>query len=132
MKTKTLRGICKRCCPDGGAVFTRTYDDNMKPVKKCNCCFAETPIRQIKKPTGPNASQTEILDILKENGWVVTVEMIGRKVFVNATNAGRNMWSGDSLFGTIGPCGKLKLKLQRIGKDYEVTDYWGLRELRRA
>lgn len=125
---KTYRGKCPRCCPDGGACFSSAYDyDSEKYVKQCNNCGHQLPFRKSpnRKPTGPNARQTRLVERLREAGWAVTVEMIGRKAFVKFDHPTRHWLAyGNSGCGTIGPNGALKLKLYRVGGDKEILDGW--------
>lgn len=40
MKTKVAH--CEKCCPDGGAILSATFDMDGKPVWKCQNCYNET------------------------------------------------------------------------------------------
>jgi hypothetical protein len=127
--TKTLRGKCPRCCPDGGACFERYGDAE----KRCNNCHLVLPFRRIK-PTGKaTASQQEAIDrILATFGGTVTkLEMIGRKAWVEIKNPARHWALGDTVYGAIGAGGKLELKMHRlygdaiIRNDIDVSVYLG-------
>jgi hypothetical protein len=125
---KTLHGKCPRCCPNGGACFTRTYDDDSRPVKKCTNCHLELPLRKVKATGKPNQTQERVLARLKETfGGTFEVKMIGRKVWLSATNENRPWHEGTGLYGTIGPNGAMSLKLSRLfGDPPVITDDIGI------
>lgn len=136
MATKTIRGKCPNCCPDGGACFTIELDwdaidrgeDTNRKVKRCNNCHHTLPFRRIKATGKPTTSQQRILDQVMDvfGGTIEKQEMIGRKLFFTATNPAKSMWTGNSLFGTIGVGGSFKITLQRIGGDAKITDNIGI------
>jgi hypothetical protein len=121
--TKTLRGKCPQCCPDGGAVF-----DNWGTHKECRNCGLVIPIRKIKPSGKPSKSQERILkQIVDAFGGTPETEMIGRKMFVKLVNRERNWILGDSLFGTIGVGGKFRIELQRaFVPNAIITDQIGI------
>lgn len=121
---KTIHGKCPRCCPDGGAIFSRWGAEE----KKCHNCHLVLPFRRIK-PTGkPTPSQDRILaQVVQLFGGTPEIRMIGRTLWFSLVNRERNWLLGDSLFGTIEPKGKFKITLQRIGGDKVLTDQIGLK-----
>jgi hypothetical protein len=121
--TKTLRGKCPRCCPDGGAIF-----DNWVTQKECRNCGLVIPIRKIKPSGKPSKSQERILkQIIDAFGGTPETEMIGRSMFLKLVNRERNWILGDSLFGTIGVGGKFKIELQRaLVPNAIITDKIGI------
>ena len=136
MATKTMRGKCPKCCPDGGAIFSREYEpvgdtDKWHWVKKCRNCGFEKPIRKTNyKPDGPNAKQQRIITrIVEAFGGTHEVKMMGRRVWITAKNyEGRKFFEGQSFFGTIGPKGALNITLQRPFGDAQIKDlYWDVR-----
>jgi hypothetical protein len=47
----SIRMACPNCCPDGGAIFARTWDDDMRPVWECQNCWYQKPRRVSKRPS---------------------------------------------------------------------------------
>jgi hypothetical protein len=129
MKDKTIRGKCPNCCPDGGAIFHLKYDFEISAlVKSCMNCGHKLPYRTIKSTGKETPSQKRVIARVLEvfGGEIEKREMIGRKVFFSVNNPERNMFLGDSLFGTIGPGGKFEITLQRFGGDAKITDDIGI------
>jgi hypothetical protein len=123
MKETTIKGRCRECCPDGGAIFDRWGANE----KKCRNCGTVFPFRRIK-PTGkPTPSQQRVIDLVtKTFGGELKTEIIGRKVWFSTHNPARHWISGDSLYGTIHPGGRFEITLQRIGGDVKITDTIGI------
>lgn len=122
---KTKRGKCPTCLPDSpGAIFSAYGSEEWQ----CNNCGHILKRRKRKAPSGkPTASQARMIERLKRFGGEQEVKFIGRKVWISGKNYdGRNMYMGQSYFGTIGPKGAIKLKLQRIFKDVDITDMIGV------
>lgn len=42
---------CDRCCPDGGAICDRTFDDDQRPAWECRNCGLEMPRREPARRT---------------------------------------------------------------------------------
>lgn len=127
MATKTLRGKCPRCCPDGGACFTREYDHdengNWSWVKKCNNCFLVLPIRKVVASGKPSKSQQRVLDKITNWGWIIKEQrLIGRKLWVTAEHPTKSWVLGNQLCGTLGVSGSFKINLYRLGGDRPLTD----------
>lgn len=136
----TVRGKCPACCPDGGAIFTvgadwAAYDrgETDRRIKKCINCGLSLPFRAVR-PTGRKTySQIRALARIGDafGGEITKQKMIGRDLWVEMKNPARGMILGDSLFGTIGPGGKLKITLQRlfgdavIQSDIDIKVYLG-------
>lgn len=123
MKRKCAK--CPKCCPDGGAIFRATWEGE-SDVWQCMNCGYTTKRYSIKASGTQTESQTHVIERLKRAGWDVSVEMIGRNVFVKAGkdrgSVGMNLIAGDSLYGTIGVRGAFKLTLQRLGTNPVITD----------
>lgn len=130
MKTrKTAK--CPKCCPDGGAIFRKTYGISGWEWQ-CNNCGCVRPARK-NKPTGRmTPSQKAVVAKLEAQGWTVETKIInnGPTWWVSATrdfgNPGQNLFLGTNVYGPIGPRGKFKLTLQRFGGEKVVTDSTGI------
>lgn len=118
--SKTLRGKCPRCCPDGGACFERQYDG----TKKCNNCHLIVPMRKVKSVGETlSPSQRRVIDRVVAAGWTLEKqEWIGRKAWVVFKHPTRGWFLGDSVYGSIGPNGRIDLKLQRLGPEKVMRD----------
>jgi hypothetical protein len=112
-KTKTFTGKCPNCCPDGGAEFKRWGMNE----KRCVNCHHVLPLRQVKPSGKPTVSQEKAIArvLAVFGGSVIKQEMIGRKVWVEIRNDERHWVRGDFVYGAIGPCGQLDLKMPRFG-----------------
>jgi hypothetical protein len=128
-KAKVYRGKCPRCCPDGGAYFRGGFNDEMEWGKVCENCGHWRPIRALRIPSRPNARQQRIIDrIVEVFGGEPEVTMHGRKAWLSLRNYdGRKWHEGQSLFGTIGPRGAIRITLQRLFGDVRIRDAWDIR-----
>jgi hypothetical protein len=134
--TKTVRGKCPNCCPDGGAIFTveRDWDkidqniDDNSMIKRCHNCDHKFPFRQIKATGKITPSQQKVINrITSAFGGTYEIKMIGRKVWLSGKNyEDRNWITGDSYYGTIGPGGAIEITLQRCGEGPKITDNIGI------
>ncbi len=119
--TKTLRGRCPRCCPNGGACFRKTWNDDGQRVKECLNCHLMLPIRTIKKTGKPNATQQRRLDhIIALFGGTLEIKMIGRKVWFSLENRERNYLYGNLIYGTIGPAGAFKITMPQLLSESKI------------
>lgn len=129
-KTKTIRGKCPNCCPDGGAEFKLEYDYDIDKIVKCCCnCGHKLPFRLVK-PTGKiTPSQRKVIDrITSAFGGTHEATLMGRKVWLSGKNyEDRNFITGDSYYGTIGPGGAFEITLQTIGNGVKITDDIGIK-----
>jgi hypothetical protein len=123
-------GKCANCCPDGGAIFRASWGDADERLWKCCNCGHTTKRYTIKSSGEMTESQTAVVKRLERAGWTITIEMIGRTVFVKGSkdrgSAGMNLIAGDSLYGTIGVRGAYKLTLQKFGGSIVITDEIGI------
>jgi len=115
---KNIRGKCPNCCPDGGAIFDRDYDDaGERYGKRCLNCGLWLPTKKAAdpNPVAPNATQQAWIDRLAAAfGGEHEVKMIGRKAWITLTNYdGRHYFDGQAAYGTIGPNGAIEITLQR-------------------
>jgi hypothetical protein len=130
MATKTIRGKCPNCCPDGGACFELDYDyDTDSTVKRCQNCGHKLPFRRIKGTGQITPSQKKVIDrVTSAFGGTYEIKMIGRKVWLSGKNyEDRNFITGDFYFGTIGPGGAFEITLQTIGNGVKITDDIGIK-----
>jgi hypothetical protein len=127
-KSKSYRGKCPRCCPDGGAYFRGGFNESMEWGKVCTCCGHWRHIRATRIPSRPNARQQRIIDkIVALFGGRPELTMHGRKAWLSPRNyEGRHWADGQALWGTIGPRGAIKLSLARLGDDITITDMIGV------
>ena len=130
-RLRNIRGKCPRCCPDGGALFDRAYDDEVKHLgKRCQNCGLWLPVRKTNyKPAAPNQRQQWTIEQLAEAfGGSCEVRMIGRDAWVTLKNyEGRNFYLGQSAYGTIGPRGAFSITLQRPFGDKVCRDGFDIR-----
>lgn len=113
---RTVDGETRRICECGG-YMRASWNDDGDSSWECNNCYAEIK-RMTFKPSGKvtPSQQRQIDKVLKAYGGKVTKqEFIGRVLWVMIENEDRRWFEGNTLFGTIGPMGGLKLHHHPIG-----------------
>lgn len=119
---------CANCCPDGGACFTATCDDNGKAIWKCNNCHLIQPRRVNKLSGKPTPSQRSALNKLLQKPFAILKEnkLIGRDLFVSVSIDRNNVFLDEDYTGVIGPSGKVKITRyyfmgsEKINKAYRL------------
>jgi hypothetical protein len=129
VKPKRKIERCPTCLPDSrGAIFhfeTDLVDDHWVEEWVCQNCGHRAKAGKRPTPSGkPTPSQKAILTVIeREFGGTIETKFHGRSLWVGAHNPERHpMAYGDRLYGSVGPMGKLKLTLARIGGDREITN----------
>jgi hypothetical protein len=123
---QTKCAACISCCPDGGAIFRATWDNNDNKVWKCCNCHAVLPRRNNKtKSDKPTDSQQRTLDLLmartRGNGIIERSEMIGRDLFISIKDRRSNVFLDEEYVGTIGPRGACKITRYYFGGSQKLT-----------
>lgn len=110
---------CPNCSPDGDSYQTRDYDGKDDVwVWRCENCHHTMPAgRRPGKPVKETRSQRQVIDWMIESFGPGTIvdrrEFIGRDVWVTLKCEARKSWNGNTVFGTVGPCGAFSLTLCR-------------------
>lgn len=127
MASYKKKAKCPQCLPDiAGAIFTKRMGEDGW-YWECNNCHHKAKCQKHKPTQKVSQSQQKWLDLLTAKGWTLETNwvnssgvlwVVGKK---DRGSVGMNLIAGDSFYGTIGSKGKLKLTLQRLGKDVVIT-----------
>lgn len=133
--SRSKKMVCSGCCPAFRVPFELRVllDEAGEFVWSWVCpnCGHSVPKKTYRPRNVRTPSQKEVVDYLESQGWVVTGELIGRKLWVTferrSPARSTDWFAGNRGCGTVGPNGKFSLTLYRLFGDKVATQWWHLR-----